>query len=332
MEVAIERADVADANELEKLLKKIRATRPPLCAVFHAAGVVQDSVLGKESWNSYRTATAPKIEGAWNLDQLTRNDPVRLMVFFSSAASILGSPGQGSYAAGNAFLDALAHHRSSRGLRTLSINWGAWASAGMAARLAPEQAARWTRQGVRPMKPAAALAALETAIESGAVQTAVMDMDWQRFLSEKPARRDVALFHELQEKKQQPGHTPDVKSESDILGRIGSAPAADRNSILSAHIKVCARRVLGLDPSAPIQDTVPLQDVGLDSLMALEMRNELAQSLGLTLAAGLLFDYPSVEQLTSYLLGLLAESVATNSSSEAALDNLTRRRCGAAPD
>ncbi len=128
--------------------KKIRATRPPLCAVFHAAGVVQDSVLGKESWNSYRAATAPKIDGAWNLDRLTRNDPVRLMVFFSSAASILGSPGQGSYAAGNAFLDALAHHRASRGLRTLSVNWGAWASAGMAARLAPEQAARWTRQGV----------------------------------------------------------------------------------------------------------------------------------------------------------------------------------------
>ncbi len=331
LDVVSERADVAAPDQLEMLLKKIRSTRPPLCAVFHAAGVVQDSVLEKESWRSYRETTAPKIEGAWNLHRLTRNDPIRLMVFFSSAASILGSPGQGSYAAGNAFLDALAQHRASRGLKTVSVNWGAWASAGMAARLSPEQAGRWARQGVKPMEAADALAALHAAIESGRTQVAILDMDWQQYLAGQPAGRD-ALFIELKEKGElqrrgERGNRPKENVEANVLESIRSAPTADQKMILSAHVKVCARRVLGLEDSAAIQDNVPLQDIGLDSLMALEMRNELAQSLDLTLTAGLLFDYPSVDQLTQHLSGLLANFTADGEGgadrSVAALNSLS---------
>jgi acyl transferase domain-containing protein/NADPH:quinone reductase-like Zn-dependent oxidoreductase/acyl carrier protein len=329
VEISIEQADVAVADQVEALLNQIRATGPPLCAVFHAAGVVHDSVLGKESWNSYREATAPKIDGAWNLHRLTENDPVRLMVFFSSAASILGSPGQGSYAAGNAFLDALAHHRASRGQKTLSVNWGAWASAGMAARLSPEQAGRWTRQGAKPMKPADALEALSGAIESDRTQVAILDMDWQQYFGGQAAGRD-ALFFELKDQweLQQQGEREDrpqarVEQKANILESIVSAPAADRKLILSAHVKACARRTLGMEESAAIQDDIPLQDVGLDSLMALEMRNELAQSLGLTLTAGLLFDYPSVGQLTQYLLGVLAASAtARDGATDASVETI----------
>lgn len=312
IEIAIERADISDPDDTQRLLNKIRATQSPLVAVFHAAGVVQDSVLAKESWNSYREATAAKIEGAWNLDRLTQNDPMKLMVFFSSAASILGSPGQGSYAAGNAFLDALAHHRASRGFRSISVNWGAWASGGMAARLSPEQSARWTRQGSTPMTAASALMALERAIESGHTQVAVMDLNWEQFLR-GPARRDGALFTELRGNEKQKIDAPEnsggsLDAPTNIIESMRTAAEADRESILAAHIKVCARRTLGLELSAPIDDNVPLQDVGLDSLMALEMRNELVQSLGLPLPAGLLFDYPAVAQLTQHLLGLLSVS------------------------
>ncbi len=313
VDVAIEPLDVASAEEVRKLLERIRATRPALRAVFHAAGVVRDSVLGKESWSSYCEATESKIQGAWNLHRLTQNDPIRLMVFFSSAASILGSPGQGSYAAGNAFLDALAHHRACCGLATLSVNWGAWASGGMAARLTPEQSARWIRQGSKPIEPMDALKALKAAIESGLPQVAIMDMDWERFSSERPSRRDAAMFMELRDQEER-SHRSEVRSrnddaEMDIVGSLRSALASDRKSILSAHVKVCARRALGFEEAAMLQDNIPLQDVGLDSLMALEMRNELAQSLGLTLGAGLLFDYPSVDQVTQHLLGLLAKSL-----------------------
>ncbi|MEO6828376.1 MAG: SDR family NAD(P)-dependent oxidoreductase [Acidobacteriaceae bacterium] len=318
VEVVIERADVASFEQMQQLFERMRAAGPQLTAVFHAAGVVEDAVLQTTTWNSYREATAPKIQGAWNLHRLTQNDPPPLMVFFSSAASILGSPGQGSYAAGNAFLDAVAQHRASHGMRTLSVNWGAWAATGMAARLSPELAARSARQGSTPMEPADALRALQSAVERGSPQVAILDMNWQRFLGER-MRPDAAFFADLDRsdalgEKRREDSSRATKAAVGILDQIRSAVPFDRTAVLSAHVKNCARHVLGLDEDAVIQDDVPLQDVGLDSLMALEMRNDLAPSLGLTLTAGLLFDYPSVDQLTQYLLGLLEKSESGGSS------------------
>jgi acyl transferase domain-containing protein/acyl carrier protein len=316
VEIAIERANVASFEQMQQLLDRIRASGSPLQAVFHAAGVVEDAVLRKESWTSYCAATASKIEGAWNLHRLTEKDAMPLMVFFSSAASIFGSPGQGSYAAGNAFLDALAQHRASRGMRTLSVNWGAWASAGMAARLSPELAARSARQGSKPMAPAAALRVLERAIESGTAQAAILEMDWERFAGDGPARRDANFFSELIRQrasgKPQREKAGSAETEVGIVESLRSALPLERGSILSAEVKRCARRVLGLQDGAAIQDDIPLQDIGLDSLMALEMRNELAQSLGIALAAGLLFDYPSVDQLTAHLLNIFDDLATAN--------------------
>src|SRR6185437_11729638 len=272
--VGVEAVDITSSSQLQGLLDRIRATRPPLQAVFHAAGVLHDSVLSKTSWSSYCDTTAPKILGAWNLVRLTQQDPVRLMVFFSSAASVLGSPGQGSYAAGNSFLDALAHHTSSRGMATLSVNWGAWASSGMAARLSAEQTARWTRQGIKPMAPTAALAALQSAIEAGRPQVTVMEMDWEQFLSATPARKDAPLFAELQPPERElheESPSRDVPAAGRILENLRIAPAFERKSILSAHVKSSARRVLGLREMATVQDSIALQDLGMDSLMALEM-------------------------------------------------------------
>jgi acyl transferase domain-containing protein/NADPH:quinone reductase-like Zn-dependent oxidoreductase len=319
VEVRVERVDVAAPDELARVLDTIRRSGRPLRAVFHAAGIVQDATLTKESWSRYREATAPKIDGAWNLHRMTEDDPVRLMVFFSSAASILGSPGQGSYTAGNAFLDALAHSRASRGLATLSVNWGAWASGGMAARLTPELAARWARQGAKPMEAEAAFAAMRMAIESGRPQVAIMDMNWEQFLRERPAMRGEGLFAELQRGKERTGGK--ARREAGILEVLRAAPAGDQKSLLSMHVKACACRVMGLPESSPIQDGVALQDIGLDSLMALEMRNELAQSLGLTLGAGLLFDYPAVEGLTQHLLGMLAPAKTAGAEAKGAEAN-----------
>jgi myxalamid-type polyketide synthase MxaC len=306
VDVDVVQVDVACVEEMEKLLKHIRTEHAPLTAVFHAAGVVQDALLGREEWSSYTDATATKLEGAWNLHRLTICDPVKLMVLFSSAASILGSAGQGSYSAANAFLDALAHFRTSRGMETLSVNWGAWGSAGMAARLAPEHFARWERQGVSPLDASSAWSAMESAIEGRRTQVAIMDIDWERFLSNRVSK-DTALFQELRRSRK--SETSDAVGEVRAQDAILGAPAGDRMALLSLHIKDCARRVLNLDSEGPIQERVPLQDIGLDSLMALEMRNELAQSLGLTLSAGLLFNYPTVEELTEHLLGLLPVAV-----------------------
>jgi acyl carrier protein len=229
------------------------------------------------------------------------------MVFFSSAAGVLGSPGQGSYAAGNTFLDSLAHYRTSRGLATLSVDWGAWAAAGMAARLAPEHAARLQRQGVCLLEAPEALAALEKAIAQRRTQVAVLEVVWDRFLKERPAA-DHALFAEL--RSPQPKGTERATAVS-IRDAVLSAPAEDRRLLLANHARDCARRALSLHLGAVVQDDVPLQEIGLDSLMAIDMKNELAQSLNLSLSAGLLFNYPTVGELTKYLLGLLPAAVST---------------------
>jgi acyl transferase domain-containing protein/acyl carrier protein len=306
-EVIFEPMDVTNPTAVEAVLGRIRASGVPLKAVFHAAGVTQDRVLDGESWESYRQATAAKTAGALNLHRLTESDPAEMMVFFSSAAGVLGAPGQGSYAAGNTFLDALAHERTAQGRATLSVDWGGWAEAGMAARLGSGHAARLERQGMGLMEPAAALAALEKAIAERRTQVAVLEVDWERFLQERAAT-DEAFFAELRRrepKKDEPAATVSIREV------LLDAPAEERKALLAAHVRECARHALSLHPGAAVQEDVPLQEIGLDSLMAIDMKNELAQSLDLSLSAGLLFNYPTVGQLTEYLLGQWPAGEAT---------------------
>ena len=310
-DVSIEPMDVVNPEDVKLVLQRIRASGVPLTAVFHVAGVVQDRVLEGESWNTYQQAAAVKIEGAWNLHRLTETDPVKLMVLFSSAAGILGSSGQGSYAAGNAFLDSLAHYRASRGLATLSVDWGAWAETGMASRLAPEHAERLLRQGVRSLAASAALKVLEKAIAEQRTQVAVLDIAWDRFLEQRAAK-DQALFAEVWT------HRPEAIERATvepIRATVQNAPARDRNALVAAHVRDCARRAMSLADGASVPEDVPLQEIGLDSLMAIDMKNELAQSLDLSLSAGLLFNYPTVRELTSYLLGLFTAANPTEAAS-----------------
>jgi acyl carrier protein len=172
----------------------------------------------------------------------------------------------------------------------------------MAARLSPEHYARWKRQGVHPMEASAALSALEIALRSQRPQTAIMDVDWQRFVEGRSAR-EAALFEELMRPRNKDAAT--AQRADDPLSMLRTAPANERKSRLANQIRSSARKVLSMDATSPIQDDVPLQEIGLDSLMALELRNELAQSLELTLSAGLLFNYPTVAELAEHLHSLI---------------------------
>ncbi len=313
-EVAIVQMDVASPDNVEKVLSSIRSSGVPLTAVFHVAGVVQDRVLEGEAWNTYRQAVAAKIEGAWNLHRLTEADSVKLMVFFSSAAGILGSSGQGSYAAANTFLDSLAHYRASRGFTTLSVDWGAWADKGMAARLAPEHAERLLRQGIHPLDADAAFSAMEKAIAERRTQVTVVNIAWDRFLEHRMSK-DRPLFETLCAPA--PKDLEAEKAES-IRSIVLRAAAQDRKAVMATHVRECARRAMSLADGASVPDDIPLQEVGLDSLMAIDMKNELAQSLDLPLSAGLLFNYPTVKELAAHLVGLLPNDVSTESQIEVA--------------
>ena len=149
--IAVEKCDVSDEAQLAAAMNRIGKSMPPLRGIIHAAGVLDDGVLEQQSWPRFERVMSPKVRGAWNLHCFSRSSELDCFVLFSAAATIIGSPGQANYAAANAFMDALAHYRKSNGLPALSINWGAWADAGMATRLAAKDAKRFEARGLRPI-------------------------------------------------------------------------------------------------------------------------------------------------------------------------------------
>ncbi|MDP2292937.1 MAG: SDR family NAD(P)-dependent oxidoreductase, partial [Actinomycetota bacterium] len=182
VDVRVVRADVTDRAGVAQMIAEA-TQQVPLRGVFHAAGVLDDGAIGQQTWSRFERVLAPKVVGAQLLDEATRTLDLDHFVLFSSAAALFGSPGQANYAAANSALDALARRRRSHGLPALSINWGAWAEAGMAARLDDREQQRMASRGVGMLDSATALDALGHLLEHTRPQIAVMAIDWPKLLS-----------------------------------------------------------------------------------------------------------------------------------------------------
>ncbi len=185
VQVSLLQADVADLAQLQPALQSALESLPPLHGVVHAAGLLDDGVVMQLDRQRLARVLAPKLRGAWNLHVLTQACPLDFFILFSSVAPLLGSPGQANYAAGNAFLDALAHYRRQRGMPALSINWGPWAEIGMAARAA--NVGQLAGQGIMPMASEMAFKNLEHLLSGDVPQAGVMDVDWSRLGPHYPA-------------------------------------------------------------------------------------------------------------------------------------------------
>ncbi|XXY48825.1 SDR family NAD(P)-dependent oxidoreductase [Sorangium sp. So ce269] len=286
-------ADVTDRGDLARALDAAARALPPLRGVVHAAGVLDDGVLLQQDWARFARVLGPKVDGAFHLHALTKELPLDLFVLFASASALLGSVGQASYAAGNAFLDALAHHRRALGLAALSVDWGPWAEVGMAAALE----ARFGALGVEAFSTADALSALDRALDLEAAQVAALRVHWPRYLEQLSPGAPTALFAELAAAA--PGL---AGAPPRILERLEAAPPARRLSLLVEHVRGEAGKVLGLHPAQPLELRQRLFEAGMDSLMALELRNRLQSSVGRALHSTLVFDYPTIEALASHLL------------------------------
>ena len=191
--------DVADEGELSAFLDEFRAEGwPPIRGVVHAAGVLQDGLLVQLDAAALTTVLRPKVMGGWLLHRLLQDDPLDFFVLFSSAGSLLGQPGQGNYAAANAFLDALAHHRRAQGQPALSINWGAWAGVGFADSAGGKRlAARLALLGISSIAPEQALEVLERLLRQGATQVVAVPVDWRQYREFYPAGSESPLLSEL---------------------------------------------------------------------------------------------------------------------------------------
>jgi len=309
--VSVLRADVSDGAQLGAVLQTVRTTMPPLRGVVHSAGVLDDGVVQHQDWSRFTRVMAPKVAGAWQLHLATRDLPLDYFVLFSSASSMLGSAGQSNHAAANAFLDALAHYRRAAGLSALSINWGAWSDIGAAARRDVEE--RIATHGIGTFTPAQGLRVLGRLMVSDEPQVGVFPVDWSVYAGRFAQSRMPAFFADVvREAKRAAPRSGAARADrrdtpaEDVTARLRAAPPHRRRPQLGAQVEAIAVRVLALPSNVPVDRRLPLSDMGLDSLMAVEMRNALGTTLGITLPATLLFDYPTLDVLTDYLFQVLA--------------------------
>lgn len=298
-EIAVMQADIARESETREIIDTIARSLPPLRGILHLAGVLDDKVLLRQNWQSFERVLAPKVRGAWNLHARTETLPLDFFVLFSSIASMFGSPGQGNYAAANAFLDALAHYRRSRNLPALSVNWGPWEKAGMAAALSERHRAT---TGIEPISPEQGLCLLERAIEETSSQVGVLQVDWSKFLEQFPAERQPRLFSRLT--ADLGAKALDAPSTSPVgyplREELRAATLKQRPNILIAYLQNLAARVTG--QSTPIDTRAGFFEMGMDSLMTLELKNHLQTSLGITLPSTVTYEYSTIEALAGYLL------------------------------
>lgn len=304
-EVLAEALDVSDTEGLRALLARVRATGAPLRGVWHSAGVLDDAAVLQQDEGRYERVFAPKVHAAAAIDALTRGDALDAFVLFSSVAGLLGSAGQSNHSAANAFLDALAHDRAACGLPALSINWSAWSEVGAAADRGITE--RLAAQGLSAVTPVQGLRAMQRLMDSGTVQAAVLPIDWARYLAPADAFALQAFASEVSGPARSAVAAGAIASQAaapgdDLRGQLAGAPASRRRPMVAAFVRERALRALGVDPARPVDPRTPLGDLGLDSLLAVELRNALGHALGQSLPATLLFDYPTIDALTDHLL------------------------------
>jgi hypothetical protein len=297
-DVVAEQGDMANRADVARVLERIRAGHPPLRGIVHAAGILDDALLDQTSWERFYGVMRPKVQGAWNLHELTAGDPLDFFVFFSSATAVLGSAGQASHAAANAALDALAHHRRANGLPAVTLNWGPWAEIGQAAAEA-HRGARLAALGIGSIPPARGLDILGELLCGEAVQTVVLPMDWDRW-SRANAGSGAPFFSALTK-------APAPSSTESTREAIQRAAPESRRELLTEAISRDARRVLQLN-GAPIDIRRPLLQFGLDSLMALELRRGIDRQVGAALPLARILGGATIEELAGLAADALGES------------------------
>jgi acyl transferase domain-containing protein/acyl-CoA synthetase (AMP-forming)/AMP-acid ligase II/acyl carrier protein len=297
-QVVVAKADVAQEQELSRVLEEIERTMPPLKGVLHFAGILDDGVLTELNRARLDAVMAAKVSGAWNLHNQTLKMPLDLFVQFSSAASLLGSAGQSNYAAANAFLDALAHYRRSLDLPAMSINWGPWQGVGLAAK--PHRGERLGLLGVQSIVPSEGIRLLQELLRWNPVQAAVMRVDWDRWQESHRGAGGSSFLH-------------DLLDENRSMAREGSPVLGDRakaQAILTAdpqmrrdRIESCLRDgvawALGL---TSVETDRPLNKMGLDSLLAVQLKHRLENDLGIVLPVAKLLEGADIGELTTFIL------------------------------
>jgi acyl transferase domain-containing protein/acyl carrier protein len=285
--------DVSREEDVARLFAQIDASMPALAGIIHAAGVLDDGALENLDWRRFERVLAAKVFGAWHLHRLSEGRTLDFFVCYSSIASVLGSAGQANYAAANAFLDGLAHLRQSRGLRTLSVQWGPWAGGGMAEGLSETIRRRHEQRGLILFDDAEAFDALADLWQRGAAEGLVLAVDWERYRRQFVGGRPQPLLEIV---------APAVSEsspEKDAFRRHWTEAADyERRALVEELTRRLVGAAVGFDE---IGADDSFFDLGLDSLASVQLRNDLQEYLGLELPATFIFMHPTLDQLNRYL-------------------------------
>jgi acyl carrier protein len=297
-EVEIVLGDIAEASTVEKLLQRIEHSGRHFGGIFHLAGVLRDGVLLNQNWQRFEEVLAPKVLGAWHLHRQTLEQSPKLFVLFSSNASLLGSFGQGNHAAANMFLDMLAHHRQAIGLPAISINWGGWSQVGAAARRQNQMQMHDAQKSLGWISPQRGLEVLDRIVASNSCQIGVVPVNWEIFC--QSASEMNPFLTEVAAPVQEERGIAKLNL-SGFYRRLERAPTEERFSMLTDYLREEFKKVLQLRLLPEIG--TGFRDLGMDSLMAVEIRNRLRNRFDkrIHVPSTIAFDYPNIAVLVKYL-------------------------------
>jgi acyl transferase domain-containing protein/NADPH:quinone reductase-like Zn-dependent oxidoreductase/SAM-dependent methyltransferase/acyl carrier protein len=325
------RTDVGIRAEVDQLFEAVRADLPPVRGIVHAAGVLDDGAIIQQSFARMWEVLRPKMLGAWNLHAASLRMPLDFFICYSSASAVLGMPGQASHAAANSYLDTLMHHRRALGLVGLSINWGPWSEIGAAA--GAGIANHVAGLGVSPITPAQGLEALERLVLDGAAQATAIAIDWDQFLATNRPPTEQASFSRMASRRtasrRAPPPTGAAAPATNVPPDWSAFSASARRRTVEEMIRAALVKVLDTDPEASFDPYQGLRDLGLDSLMSVELRNRLQAAFQRTFPATLIFDFPTFAGLVDHVCDGLAEhgtarmGQAAPPDAEAAAEDLT---------
>ncbi|HEY5311758.1 MAG TPA: beta-ketoacyl reductase, partial [Pirellulales bacterium] len=298
-------ADVADESQIARVLDECHRTLPPLRGVFQLAGALDDGLIARQSGPRMQSVFDSKICGTWHLHRLTRHLPLDHFVAFSSCVAWLGWAGQAAYAAANAWLEALVLERRRQGRPGVSIAWGPWEGAGMAARLSDAQRQRWRERGFQFIEPARGAALLGRILETGAPALGAFRVDWNAYCRQAPAS---SLVRDLERRAASDADRPSVASVETPRSEVSQSPLGASPERLRASLEGFVheqlRSVLGVPADQTLDHQAHLPELGLDSLLAVELLHRLRVGLApaLNVPSSLLFEHPTLAQVTDFLV------------------------------